>query len=115
MGGVRAAGARRIGAKARTPPARWRDRLPDLVSRLAAVPTVEIGPPDDILVTQVLVKLFADRQIEVGPEVVSYLVTHMERSFDAARELVAAADTAALAGKRAVTVPLVREVLAALS
>ncbi len=100
---------------ARTPPARWRDRLPDLVSRLAAVPTVEIGPPDDILVTQVLVKLFADRQIEVGPEVVSYLVTHMERSFDAARELVAAADTAALAGKRAVTVPLVREVLAALS
>jgi chromosomal replication initiation ATPase DnaA len=100
---------------ARTPPARWQDRLPDLVSRLAAVPTVEIGPPDDILVTQVLVKLFADRQIEVGAEVVSYLVTHMERSFDAARQLVAAADTAALAAKRAVTVPLVRQVLAALS
>jgi chromosomal replication initiation ATPase DnaA len=100
---------------ARTPPARWPDRLPDLVSRLAAVPTVEIGPPDDILVTQVLVKLFADRQIEVGAEVVSYLVTHMERSFDAARQLVAAADTAALAAKRAVTVPLVRQVLAALS
>ncbi len=97
---------------ARTPPARWPGRLPDLVSRLAAAPTVAIGPPDDTLIAQVVVKLFADRQLEVGAEVVSYLVTHMERSFAAARHLVAAADAAALAAKRPITVPLVRDVLA---
>ncbi len=97
---------------ARTPPARWPDRLPDLVSRLAAAPTVAIGPPDETLITQVVVKLFADRQLDIGPDVVAYLATHMERSFESARNLVAAADTAALAAKRAVTVPLVRTVLA---
>jgi chromosomal replication initiation ATPase DnaA len=99
---------------ARTPPARWPGRLPDLVSRLAASPTVAIGPPDDTLITQVLVKLFADRQLDIGAGVVPYLVTHMERSFAAARRLVAATDIAALAAKRAVTVPLVRGVLAEL-
>ena len=97
---------------ARTPPARWPGRLPDLVSRLAAAPTVAIGPPDETLIAQVVVKLFADRQLDIGPDVVAYLATHMERSFESARNLVAAADTAALAAKRAVTVPLVRTVLA---
>ncbi len=97
---------------ARTPPARWPNRLPDLVSRLAAAPTVAIGPPDETLIAQVVVKLFADRQLDIGPDVVAYLATHMERSFESARNLVAAADTAALAAKRAVTVPLVRTVLA---
>ncbi len=99
---------------ARTPPARWPGRLPDLISRLAASPTVAIGAPDDTLIAQVVVKLFADRQLEIGAEVVPYLVTHMERSFAAARRLVAAADAAALAAKRPVTVPLVRDVLAGL-
>jgi chromosomal replication initiation ATPase DnaA len=97
---------------ARTPPARWPGRLPDLVSRLVAAPTVAIGPPDETLIAQVVVKLFADRQLDIGPDVVAYLATHMERSFDSARNLVAATDTAALAAKRAVTVPLVRAVLA---
>ena len=99
---------------ARTPPARWPGRLPDLVSRLAASPTVPIGAPDDTLMAQVVVKLFADRQLEVGTEVVPYLVTHMERSFAAARRLVADADAAALAAKRPITIKLVRDVLAEL-
>ena len=99
---------------ARTPPARWPGRLPDLISRLKASPTVAIGAPDDTLIAQVVVKLFADRQLEVGTEVVPYLVTHMERSFAAALRLVAASDAAALSAKRPITVPLVREVLAEL-
>ncbi len=111
----RAEDGRHLLLTARTPPAHWQGRLPDLVSRLAAAPTAAIGAPDDALIAQVLVKLFADRQLEVGAEVVSYLVTHMERSFEAARRTVAAADSAALAAKRRVTVPLVRTVLAASS
>lgn len=99
---------------ARTPPARWQGRLADLMSRLRAAATAAIQPPDDALIAAVLVKQFSDRQLRVGDEVVSYLVTHMERSLDAARAVVAAADRAALSGNRAVTVPLVREVLAAL-
>lgn len=97
---------------ARAPPARWRGRLPDLTSRLAASPTVAIGPPDEPLLAAVLVKLFADRQLPVGAGSLSYLTARMERSFDAARRIVAAADAAALADRRAVSAPLLRQVLA---
>ncbi len=96
---------------ARDSPARWAGRLPDLMSRLRAASTVAIAAPDDALIAAVLIKLFADRQLRVGTEVVSYLVSHMERSFDAARRVVADADARALAGRRAITVPLIRDVL----
>jgi hypothetical protein len=41
-----------------------------------------------------------------------FLVSRLERSFEAARQIVAAIDDAALAGGRAVTVKLARDVLA---
>lgn len=95
----------------RSAPVRWPVALPDLRSRLATVPAVALEPPDDALIEAVLIKLFADRQLLVGAEIVSYLVLRMERSFSAARELVAALDAAALAEQRRVTIPLVRQVL----
>ena len=95
----------------REPPARWPVELPDLKSRMASVPAVRIAPPDDAMMEAVLVKLFADRQIAVTPDVIAYLLRHMDRSFAAARHVVAEADNAALAGKRAVTVPLIKQVL----
>ena len=92
-------------------PARWSLSLPDLTSRLKAIPAVAVGDPDDPLLAAVLVKLFSDRQLTVGAEIVSYLLPRMERSFAAAGKLVAAIDTASLAQRRPVTVPLVRTVL----
>ena len=105
---------RRLLLTATAPPARWPVRLPDLRSRLNAAPAAAIGPPDDALIAAVLVKQFADRQLHVDEGVVAYAVARMERSFAAARRLVAAVDAAALARRRNVTVPLVREVLATL-
>src|SRR4029077_11069394 len=67
----------------RLPPARWGLGLPDLASRLSALPAVRIDPPDDNLVEALLVKLFADRQIIVAPGVVAFLTARLERSFDA--------------------------------
>jgi DnaA regulatory inactivator Hda len=96
----------------RSPPARWPVELPDLRSRLRAVTAVGMAPPDDALIEAVLVKLFADRQLRVDAGVVRFLVTRMERSFAAARNLVAAMDDAALADRREITVPLARRVLA---
>lgn len=93
------------------PPARWGVGLRDLASRLNALPVAAIGAPDDALLGALLVKLFADRQLQVGAEVVAFLTPRMERSFAAARALVDALDARALAGKRAVTVALAREVL----
>ena len=96
---------------AREAPARWPVALPDLASRLAALPVVRLAPPDDAMLEAVVVKLFADRQLEVAPDVVSYLLRHMDRSFAAVRDLVARADAESLAGGRAVTVPLVKALL----
>lgn len=95
----------------REPPARWPVNLADLKSRLASVPAVRITAPDDAMMEAVLVKLFADRQVAVAPDVIAYLLRHMDRSFAAARDVVAKADRTALAGKRAVTIPLIKEVL----
>ena len=94
------------------PPARWPLALPDLVSRLRVAPSVALGLPDDALLAALMLKLFADRQIAVAPEVPAYVVPRIERTFEAAASLVERLDRAALAEGRPVTVPLVRAVLA---
>lgn len=86
--------------------------LPDLRSRLRALPLALIEPPDEVLLKAVLVKLFADRQLMVEPHVVNYIALHMERSMEAANGVVAAADRLALAQQRKVTRAVAAEALA---
>lgn len=88
---------------AATPPRDWHLTLPDLASRLQAAPVARIAPADDALLSAVLVKLFADRQIAVAPNLIPYLVTRMDRSLAAARRVVAALDARALAEGRAIS------------
>ena len=92
-------------------PARWGLRLADLQSRIEGTRLVTIAPPDDALLTQLLAKLFTDRQIEPDPSLLTYLTPRIERSFAAAAAFVAALDRAALAAKRPVTMRLARELL----
>jgi chromosomal replication initiation ATPase DnaA len=96
---------------AQAAPARWGVALPDLASRLRAVPTVALSAPDDALLRAVLVKLFADRQLGVDTALVSYLTTRIERSFAAARAAVEALDREALRMQRPVTRALAAELL----
>ncbi|MBI1261554.1 MAG: chromosomal replication initiator DnaA [Rhizobiales bacterium] len=96
---------------AREAPAHLPLTLPDLVSRLKAMPHAALGAPDDRLLGGILVKLFADRQLHPAEPVISYLVSHMERSVAVARDLVLRLDRTALAGKRPITVPLAAEIL----
>ncbi|MFD1911722.1 AAA family ATPase [Halodurantibacterium flavum] len=101
----------RILLTAKAPPNRWPLILPDLASRMQATATATLVAPDDQLLSAVLLKLFSDRQITVSPALIAYLVTRMERSFGAARDLVERLDRAALAQGRAVTRNLAAEVL----
>lgn len=94
-------------------PVRWGIALPDLKSRLNAVPAIEIGAPDEALIHTVLLKHFTDRQLDIDPKVLTYLALHVDRSLAAAAAAVAAVDRAALASGRKISRQLVIEALAA--
>lgn len=93
------------------PPAHWSIALPDLASRLRAAPSVSVSPPDDELLGSIILKQLSDRQLHAAAGVVQYLVSHMERSADAARRVVAALDRRALAERREIDRRLAADVL----
>lgn len=96
---------------ARTPPRDWGLMLPDLLSRMQATAITQLAAPDETLIAAVLIKLFADRQIAVPPNLISYLTPRIDRSIGAARDIVAQLDACALAQGRAITRALAAEVL----
>ncbi|MGA8357330.1 MAG: chromosomal replication initiator DnaA [Xanthobacteraceae bacterium] len=81
---------------ARSAPSLWPVALPDVVSRLRALPVIVLQAPDDAMLRGVIVKLAADRQLQLDESVVGYILTHIERSFAAARAAVIALDQEAL-------------------
>ncbi|MGP9805808.1 chromosomal replication initiator DnaA [Paracoccus sp. NSM] len=100
---------------ARRAPRDWGLVLPDLRSRMDAMPQVHLGPPDETLLAAVLVKLFADRQLSVSAGLIDWLVLHMDRDLGLARRLVAAMDRAAMAEKGPVTRRIAADLLDNLS
>lgn len=84
---------------ARSDPARWPIALPDLKSRVQQAGVLKLNAPDDALLSAVMVKMAADRQLALSPRLVSYAVLRMERSLAAARSLIAAIDARALRDK----------------
>src|SRR3546814_4919523 len=94
-----------------TPPADWQVALPDLASRLRAVPVLTIGEPDDCLARDLIEALFVQRGMSISPEVASYVVPRLERSYAMLHRIVAAPDAASLELGRRVGVRLTRETL----
>lgn len=96
---------------AHEPPSRWPLALPDLASRMRALPVAEIGPPDDGLLAALAVKLFADRQVAVKQEVLSYLIARVERSFAALQRSIDRIDRLAMEEGRPIGLAVVRRAL----
>jgi chromosomal replication initiation ATPase DnaA len=94
---------------ARTAPVR--SAIRDLGSRLKALPIVALAPPDDVLLRALLVKLFADRQLAVDESLIGYVAMRIERSFAAARAVVARLDDEAMRQKRPLTRALAADVM----
>lgn len=92
-------------------PSQWPVTLPDLMSRIKSAPMVEISEPDDDLLSGVITKLFADRQISVDNLIVRFLVSRIERSLATAQNIVARIDRAALEQRVRVTRQLASSVL----
>lgn len=93
------------------PPADWHVALPDLASRLRAVPVLTIGEPDDCLARDLIDALFAQRGVALAPGVASYIVPRMERSYAMIHRIVAALDAASLEKGGGISIRLTRETL----
>lgn len=92
-------------------PTDWPLTLPDLRSRVTSLTPAVIDDPDDMLLSVVLLKLFADRQLQVRPALIGFLLPRMERSFAAARAMVDALDRESLARGVPINLALARDML----
>ena len=84
---------------ARSAPAAWACALPDLRSRLNALAVARLEEPDDALFEALLRKFFRERQARPSPELLRWLGRRVERSAQAAREVVARLDAASAHGR----------------
>jgi DnaA regulatory inactivator Hda len=85
--------------------------LPDLTSRLLALPTAHIDRPDDEALAGAMRKQFNDRQMKVDEDVITYILPRVERSFAKIKTLVEQLDQRALAEHKNITIPFVRRIL----
>lgn len=95
----------------RSPPAQWPAEVPDLRSRLNALPVAELLEPDDTVLRAMLAELFLERGIRPSDTLLDYLMTRIDRSATAAREIVARLDGAAHALRRPVSRALAADIL----
>jgi chromosomal replication initiation ATPase DnaA len=87
----------------RVPPADWGVTLPDLTSRLGAMPVMQLHEPDDDSLHPITRALFAQQGREVGRDVVDYLLKYTDRSVPALRATIRLIDEAASSAKADVT------------
>jgi len=93
-------------------PAQMKFTLPDLASRLRSLPAITLGAADDTLLTAVMCKLLADRQIDIAPHVMNYVMLRLERNCAAIAQFVARLDAHSLALGKPITRALAADVLA---
>lgn len=85
--------------------------LPDLLSRLAAVPSLMIEMPDDELVHMLILRYCALYQLHVEAHVIDFIAARVERSYGAIYAAMECLSEESLVKKHAITVPFVKSVL----
>lgn len=93
---------------AKAPAQQWHIDLPDIASRLRALPQIEITSPNDALTEMLLVKYFTERGITADPEIVEYLLPRVPRTAAALRALVTDLDKDALETQKRLTLAGIR-------
>lgn len=90
-------------------PRTWPASLPDLRSRLNALPVAELLPPDDVVLEGLLNNFFRERNITPADDLAPYLLKRIERSALSAREIVDRLDEASVAEQKPVSRALARQ------
>jgi DnaA family protein len=100
-----------LAVSAGAPATRLEMRLPDLVSRLSALPHYALRPLDELQQRQALQLRARARGFELPEETVVFLQRRFPRDMGRLAVLLDELDAASLAEQRRVTVPFIREVL----
>ena len=105
---VAADGAAALACAGGQPPGRLA-LMPELATRLGWGLVLQLRRLSEADTAEALARTFAERGLAVAPDVVPWLMTHAPRDLGSLRAIVDAIDGYALARKRAITVPLLRE------
>ena len=87
-------------------------KLKDLISRLNSLVAVVITNPSDDLFSQILTKMLSDKQINISPKEVNFILKNIERSYDAASKFVKNLDELSLLYKKKINTKIINQALA---
>ena len=90
-------------------------KLKDLISRLNSLVAVVITNPSDDLFSQILTKMLSDKQINITPKEVNFILKNIERSYDAASKFVKNLDELSLLYKKKINTKIIIQALANIS
>ena len=82
--------------------------LPDLLTRLSWGPVFQLQTLDDNELSTVLVHMFKLRGLEVGDDVIEYVLRRYPRDISVLKQLVDQLDSASLREQRRITIPLIK-------
>ncbi|WP_109357420.1 DnaA/Hda family protein [Sphingorhabdus sp. EL138] len=94
------------------PVSNWGVELPDLKSRLAASLLIEVGQPDEAMITGLFQKYFALRGLSISEDALSYLGKRMERSYQDVQLLAQNMNILAIERKKPITRSIAIDALA---
>ena len=86
-------------------------KLNDLKSRFTSLTKVSINPPDDQLIQAILLKFFHDNQISITPDVVSFIVSRVNRDYKEIHLFLDKINKLSLEYKRKISIPFLNKFL----
>ncbi len=91
----------------------WQVALPDLASRLGGSLPLELRPPDDAMIAELLLAHGEQRRLVLGEGAAAYLAPRVERSYSAVEAVVEAIDRLSLERQVPATMSVWRDALEA--
>ena len=85
--------------------------LEDLKSRLNSILEAKIKEPDDQLMKLILIKILNDKQLKINPNVIDFLVSRLERSYESINLFIEKIDKFSLEKSKKITIPLISDLL----
>ena len=83
-----------------------------LSSRIRSFTLVKISQPDDLLISNLMIKLFNDRQIYISDsKVILFITQRINRTFEDVYKIVDKIDKFSLNNKKEITIPLIKKII----